>query len=122
MIEILLDSNDLEIEAREESTLVITCAFTDEDGDAVIPSAITWSLTDADGTEINSRTDVAVAVPASSINVVLSGNDLAIQSGETADIVWRYFIVEAVYDSDLGSDLPLKDQVAFKLQNLKKIS
>ena len=107
--------------AVEESTVKITVAFTDESGAVAVPSAITWTLTDADGTVINSRLDVNVDSPASTITVALSGDDLALQAGETGDAVQRIFTVEAVYSSDLGSDLPLKDSLKFPLVNLVAI-
>lgn len=99
--------------AVDMSTFVVACAFTDEDGDAVTPTAIVWSLTDEDGTAINARTDVAVAVPASTINIVLSGDDLKHSDGSV-----RVLTVEALYDSTLGTDLPLKDSVRFAVEDL----
>jgi hypothetical protein len=97
--------------AVEESTA-------NEAGEAAVPTSINWTLTDADGTVINSRTAVSVAVPAASIDIALTGDDLAIQAGETGDAVNRIFTVEAVYNSDLGSDLTLKDSLKFPLVNL----
>lgn len=108
--------------AIEESTAKITIAFTDEDGNAATPSAITWTLTDENGTIINDREDVAVAVPASSIDVALSGDDLAMQSGETGDSVFRIFTAEWTYSSDLGAGLPGKDSLKFPLVNLVAVT
>ena len=53
---------------------------------------------------------------------MLSGDDLAIQSGETGATVLRKFAVEATYDSDAGQDLPLKDEATFPINNLTAIS
>lgn len=103
--------------AQEESTYIITCAFTDEDGAAVVPGTVTWTLMDSDGTVINSREDVS-ATPASSVDVVLSGDDLQVLSGETANEVKRVFLVEYVYDSNAGNNLPGKDHAIFVLENL----
>lgn len=108
--------------AQEQSTYIITCAFTDEDGDAVIPDSIVWSLTDTDGTVINSRDQEAVSVPAASVDIVLSGDDLALQSGETATKIQRRLLVEAVADTDAGNDLPLKAEAIFLIENLTKIT
>ena len=92
--------------AIEGSTYVVTIPFTDEDGDAVTPTAITWTLTDEDGQVVNSRHE-EVVTPASSIDIVLSGNDLPADG----HLVWMlYLLVEALYDSTLGSDLPLNVQ------------
>jgi len=116
-------ATELEEIAREESTYIITCAFVDEDDDAVTPDAdtITWSLMDTNGNIINSREDVAIA-SLSSIDVVLSGDDLAIQTGETGGFVSRRFLVKAVFDSDAGNNLPLRDEAIFSLENLTGVS
>lgn len=107
--------------AVEQSTFAVVAAFTDEDGDAVVPSAITWTLCDDSGVIINSRQDVAVGVPASSIAIVLSGDDLQVLD-ESNDFEIRYLEISAVYDSDIGSDLPLKDRAEFKVINLQSIT
>jgi len=110
--------------AKEKSTYIVTCAFTDEDGDAVTPDSIVWTLADSSGNVINSRDQVSVATPAASIDIVLSGDDLQIGGDDEAALtqVGRRIIVEAVYDSDAGSNLPLKAEAAFVLENLTKIS
>jgi len=99
--------------AQEEGTYIITAAFTDEGDSAVTPNVITWTLTDRDGDVINSREDVSVDTPASSIDIVLSGDDLAIGTNGIS----RVLLVEATYDSDAGSDLPLKGQVRFNIDD-----
>ena len=115
--EIKIDDNY----AVEESTVKITIAFTDENGDAAEPSSITWTLTDDDGTVINSRQDVVIDSPASSINVALTSDDLAFQTGETGDYEWRKFLVEWVYSSDLGGGLSGKDELRFAVYNLAAV-
>jgi len=109
--------------AEEESTYIITCTFRDEDDDLVTPNAatITWCLMDSKGNIINSRTNVAIA-SLSIINIVLSGDDLAIQTGETGEYVSRKLLVKAVFDSDVGNDLPLKSEAVFPLENLTGVS
>ena len=108
--------------AKEEATYIITVDFEDEDGDPVVPTSITWTLTDSSGTVINDREDEVVAVPAPSIDIVLSGNDLVVQSGETASKVSRRLLIEAVVDTDAGSNLPIKDEVIFVIENLLAVS
>ena len=66
--------------AVEKSSVGIVVSFTDEDGVALIPTTITWSLADLNGAIINSRTDIAIAVPAATQTVVLSGDDLALKN------------------------------------------
>lgn len=118
-----MPTNLTAIQANEESTYVITAAFTDEDGASVLPDSINWTLTDSSGNIINSREQVAVSVPAESINIVLSGDDLALQAGETDEAkVQRVLTIEAVYDSSYGNNLPLKDQAVFEIYNLTYIT
>ena len=106
--------------AVEKSTFVVTAAFTDEDDDAVIPnSGLTWTLTDISGNVINSRTAVAIA-SAASVNIVLSGLDLAIQSA--TDNKLRVLLVEGTYDSALGNNLPILDQFKFMIADLAGIA
>jgi hypothetical protein len=108
--------------APEGSTIGIKIDFTDEDGNPMVPSAITWSLTDRPArgvaaTIVNSREDVAVAVPASTVTAVLSGDDLSFLSSEDEEVlVERVFTVEYTYTSTLGSDLPGKAQYIFALE------
>lgn len=106
--------------AIENSTFAIGAAFTDDAGDDVIPSAITWTLCDAAANIINSLKDETVDTPAASITIVLSGADLQILDEKNASEI-RYLEISAVYDSSLGSDLPLKDRAEFKVINLKSI-
>lgn len=98
-------------EANEESTFIITCTFEDEDGNAVIPSSIKWSLRNGAGTIVNSKEDQTVSSPASEIDITLSGNDLDHDDG--CD---RFLTVEAVYGA---SNLPLVDEYKFTIKDLK---
>lgn len=113
----------LTVHAIEESTYVITVSFTDEDGNPKTPTSVIWSLTDKNNNIINSREDkVAIIVaPATSVEIVLSGDDLAMQAGEWSGVK-RILTVEAVYDSALGIGLPLKESAHFTLDNLVAVS
>jgi hypothetical protein len=104
--------------ATEESTYVIEVSFKDEDSAAVVPNSVSWSLTDDNGTVVNGRDSVAVASPASTITIVLSGDDLVIETFG----VNRTLLIEAEYDSTLGSGLPLKDEAKFPIYDLVKVS
>jgi hypothetical protein len=102
---------------QEESTAVFVASFEDEDGQAVTPNSVSWTLTDEHKNVINER-DGEELTPDTSVDIVLSGDDLAIGSnGER-----RFLLVEAVYSSDAGSGLPLKDQVEFHIKNLIHIT
>jgi hypothetical protein len=110
----------LEDNAIEKSTYVITVAFKDENGTAITPKTLTWTLSDKKGRIINSRDTVTVVTPASSENIVLSNNDLALANNDNRV---RVLTVEATFDSlEYGNDLPLKESAEFVIQNLLKVS
>ena len=104
--------------AVEKSTFVITVAFQDEQGNAVTPNELTWTLTDMNGNIINGRDQVSIT-PASSVDIVLSGDDLALE-GDAPEL--RVLTVAGTYSSDIGSDLPIKDSVRFIVDNLVAVS
>ena len=99
----------LSTHAWEEGTYKITATYTDDDDAAVTPNAVTWTLTDNDGTVINEREDVSIETPSTSNDIVLSGADLAMQTGETGTVK-RILYIQGDYDSDAGSELPLKGE------------
>lgn len=103
--------------AVEESAIVITAAYTDENGDAVTPSAATWSLCDEAGTIINSREDVAISSPTTSDDILLTGDDLAIT--ETTYEVYRYLIIDYTYTSADHGAVNARDQVKFSVLKTK---
>lgn len=109
-------------EAMEEGSYFITVPFYDEDGDAVVPNADTiyWTLTDNAGNVINGR-DYEALASAASVTIELEGDDLAVQSGETASVLRRRVVVMWEYDSDLGNDKPGKAECIFTLRNLTRI-
>ena len=107
----------ISIMPAEESTAKVTVTFTDEDGASTTPTAVTWALTDAAGNVINSREDVAVT-PAASVSFLLTGDDLAIGSNGTQ----RVLLIEATYNSTLGSGVPLKSQATFRIQDLVAVT
>lgn len=101
----------------EQTTLVVTVTYTDENGGSVTPTAATWTLTDRDGTVINSRQDVTISTPGTSDDVVLQGDDLALQG--TDDDGLRYFLCEFTYTSDAGAGLPGKNECWFNIYDLR---
>ena len=98
--------------ATLKSTYVIIASFKDEFDTVVIPTSITWTLTDTDGVVINYRNAVPVT-PASTITIVLSGLDL----DYTGDVnVYRDLTIHALYNSTLGTGLPLNSTIRFMIQ------
>lgn len=110
----------LSTRAPEEGTYVITAAFTDEAGAAVVPNAgLTWTLTDMLGVVVNSRSAVAIA-SASSINIVLTNNDLAMSASYLGNM--RVVTIQGTYNSSLGSNLPISKEVRFVIENFVAVS
>jgi len=112
--------NKFPINAKEGSTLGIIVEFVEQTTDGSTGSPITpnegltWSLKGKDGNVVNDRLDVAL-VPASSVVIVLSGKDLEIPGNYP---VVRHLTVYGTYDSVLGENLELKDEVSFQIENL----
>ena len=102
---------------NEESSAVFTVAFTDEAGAAVTPNAVlTWTLTDAYGTVINSRDGVSLT-PATSVTIKLSGDDLSLAGAGQV----RHLTVEGTYSSG-GDTLALKDVAVFVIEDLVAVT
>jgi len=105
-------STQLTVTAVEESTYIVVATFVDEDDALITPNTITWTLSDLDGTIINSRENVSIT-PDTSVNIVLSGDDLAVSGSRT-----RVVTVKATYDSSYGVGLTLKAAAKFDIENL----
>ena len=109
--------------ANERSSYFVTVTLIDEAG-VTVPTnhvtSVTYTLTNASGDVINGLSKI---VPSQSpltnpFLIILTGNDLQIEGG-TDEI--RHLTIEAVYDSDLGSNLHFTDYVTFNLRNLVAI-
>ena len=101
--------------AVERSTFVVSAAFTDETAAAVTPSSITWRLENDYGRTINSRSAVS-ATPASTVVIVLTGDDLQLLD-QNNEHELRRLIMDAVYDSSLGTGLKLSESYEFRVIN-----
>lgn len=108
---------DLEEKAPEGGTFGIRCNFVEKTPDGDVPytpkPGLVWSLKDASGNPVNGRTSIPIS-PAQSVDIVLSGNDLALVGGPSK----RFVTVEGTYDGILGSDLPIVKEVSFQIKNL----
>lgn len=103
--------SQLTTKAIDQSTYLVTAGtFTDESGTAVTPKTFTWTLTNAAGEVINSRSAVS-ETPAGTVKILLSGNDLKRSDGKSRIVAITY-----TYDSSLGSDLTSIDTVFFGLE------
>lgn len=105
-------TTSISTQAVESSTYIVTASFTDENGDAVTPNELTWSLRNGSGTIVNDRDGVSLT-PDTAVEIVLGGADLLASDGSH-----RYLTVVGTYDSDAGSDLPIVDECDFAIANL----
>lgn len=103
--------------AKDKSSYFVTATFTDENGAAVIPTSIKWSLRSGSGATVNSRSQVTFTPPDDTITIVLSGADLAYSSGAS-----RIMTIEALYNSTLGNGLPLNEEFSFDIEDLVGIT
>lgn len=107
-------TEDLGVIVFDQDTVFIQVSFTDEEAAALTPnSGLVWTLTDLAGNVINSRSAVPITA-ASTINVPLSGADLAY-----ADGAGRLLRIVGTYDSSLGSNLPINRQIRFEIEDVK---
>jgi len=105
--------------AVEGSTFGIRADFFDRSpGGVSTPftpnTGLTWDLRDADGAIVNEKEDEPIS-EAESVYIVLSGADLALVDNHPVE---RFVTIKGTYDSALGNDLPLIDEVSFQIKNL----
>ena len=89
----------LTTKAREEGTYMITYAPTDNNGDAISPETLQWTLLDVNNAVINSRDSISVSSPDTSNTIVLTGDDLAIDSDGIS--VVRKILFKATYNATI---------------------
>jgi len=104
--------------AKEGSTFPVVITPTYTSGTVTVgfkPNTALWTLSDTDGTIINSRSGVSLTA-ASSMNIVLKGDDLAI-TGTVRKTV--KLLVEGTYNSTTyGNDLPYTEEATIIIDNL----
>lgn len=92
---------------------VATVTFEDENGDAVIPDSITWSLYDPAGAIVNTREDIAVAVPAASVDILIEGANNLYSGGYK-----RVFVIKAVVDLAAGNDQDSNESATYQILDI----
>ena len=103
--------------AVERSTYAIAVSFYDEAGKAVEPNAgLTWTLSTSSGVIVNSREKVAIE-SAETVTIVLHGEDLPARTDRSLVLT-----IEGTYNSDLGDNLEIKDQVTFTVKPLVAVN
>jgi len=100
----------ISIEFYDGGTGIITASFMDETGVATTPSALVWTLMTSSREIVNGREDVIVSPIDSTVEIVLSGNDL-----RYSDSPARIIRFDGLYNSSLGVDLPIVDYAVFKI-------
>jgi hypothetical protein len=109
--------------AVEGGTFALNFAFYDEASAAMTPNSLYWTLTDQQGNIVNSRDAVPITSLQTSIDIVLTGNDLAVPSGkEWFDEIKLFLTLTGNYNSDLGNNLQLHDVVEFSMLTLTAVS
>lgn len=106
------------IKPNEESTGTFQVTFRDEQNALTVPTDVAWTLSDSLGNIINSKKQVPVT-PASSVLIVVSGDDLALV--DDTDNGERRLLIEWTYDSLSGSGLPGKEEVRFFIAPLVNV-
>jgi hypothetical protein len=106
----------------QEGSCLFVVQFRDpQTGSLISPVTLNWTLTDTSDTIINSRDSVSVDITAgtTSVDILLSGDDLQIKSAEASKRhVRRLLLIEATYHSDLGLSIPANELVPFVIENL----
>lgn len=108
----------LETQAPEEGAYSIALTFKDESGTALIPTTLTWTLTDEEGTVINSRSAVSLT-PAATTNVVMYGADLSVTDTKKRR---RIVTINGTYTSTYGTGLPLTEEIRFSIRDMLKVT
>jgi len=94
---------------QEDNTIIITTAFTDSDGDAVIPNAgLTYTWSEPDGTVVNAKTAVGMT-EAATIATELTGDDLANTGANDSGV--RFFSIDGDYDNAPLSSMSLDQTI-----------
>ncbi len=104
--------------APERGTYGISAVFTDN-GESFVPKTLSWTLSKTDGSIINEREDVEVETPAATVTIALKNLDLVL---DAAYDLLRIFTLTGTYDSVLGDDLPIVDEVAFEIDPAVNVS
>ena len=98
--------------SQEGNSVIILVSVFDENGNAVIPTSAIWSLSDDNGNIVNFRLDQKIAVPALTMNIVLSGMDVMRM---VFDDLIRFLKVSGTYNSSNGTGLTFAGQYRFGL-------
>jgi hypothetical protein len=101
---------------KEGSSATYAVTLTDEDGNTVTPSAVTWTLGDTEGNIVNSRDDVS-GTPGNPTNITLVAADTKYEDGP-----YRQLIVKFTYNSTYGTGLTANEELRISIKDLFDVS
>lgn len=107
---------------KEGGTGVIRVSFEDENGDAMTPDTLYWSLRDEDEDIVNERDEVQITSLGTSVDIVLQGDDLPAKEVKGQDYYHLWVVLKGTYTSTYGSALPFADQVRISVEPLKGVT
>lgn len=106
-------------DAVEGSTYIVNVTFKDEAGVTMVPATASWSLRDNYNKVINSRSNVSISALATTVSIVLSGDDLQYEPNSKT---FRILTVKGTYDGAYGNDLPIAEEFTFNIKPLVGIT
>ena len=104
---------------REETTAIVTCTFTDEDGDAVTPSSTTYRIDDVStDTQI---LDDTVVVPGSSAEdyIITSAQNAMVTAAKNKEV--HRFTITFTYTGAEAGQIG-QGEYEFYVKNMTKIT
>lgn len=102
---------------NQRSSIKIVTAFTDEDGTAVTPTNISWTLETPAGTSINTGTEASPS--ATSYTKVFQDDDTDLENNNEDGL--RIYTVNFTYNSNAGTGLEGKRTYQFRIRQLESI-
>lgn len=114
----LLDEDGRILIIKAGSSAALSFAITDLSDTLVTPNTFLWTLSELDGTDINSRSDVS-ETPAATNYVLLEGADL-VNPGVLGNLLDKLIRIKGTYDTLVGGDpetnVPYVEEYTFKVE------
>ena len=101
---------------REQTTWVVTCTFTDEDGTAVTPSAGSYRIDDVD-TDTEIKTDTGISPSSSTHDIPIIASENAMVTATNNKEVHRLTL-----SFTYGSSLTGRGEYEFFVKNMTKVT
>lgn len=105
----------LDTHANDQSSYTVECSFTDEDGNAVAPVSLQWTLLSPTRAVVNSRENVNVTSPSATETITLVPADLNHDDG-----AYRYLVLDWTYNSNYGTGLAAREQIRINIDDIKE--